>query len=175
MEKYFSFFSFSGLETSGYDGYRLTLNTFHHFQGEIGKENEEKRKVPVQIREMTDKMVVDDRITNDPDRLIGGPFRQVNRRTCPALRSRRRAGFFLATLAVFLVFLEVTEASLLAPLMPALPSSSIDAYQPLREKESKCLTSSCSVIRSSSKKVNKHRHIRSHYRPGIENKKHAHA
>lgn len=89
----------------------------------------------MQIRELTDKMVVDDRITNDPDRLIGGSFRQVNRRTCPALRSRRRGGFFLAALVVFVVFLDVTGASSLGQAIMALPSSSIDAYQPLREKE----------------------------------------
>ncbi|EFX63421.1 putative insulin receptor [Daphnia pulex] len=59
-------------------------------------------------------MVVDDRITNDPDRLIGGSFRQVDRRTCPALRSRRRGGFFLAALVVFVIFLDVTGASLSA-------------------------------------------------------------
>jgi hypothetical protein len=82
-------------------------------------------------------MVVDDRITNDPDRLIGGSFRQVDRRTCPALRSRRRGGFFLAILVVFVIFLDVTGATSLGLALPALPSSSIDAYQPLREKESK--------------------------------------
>lgn len=164
------FLLFSGLKTGGYDGYRLTLNP------SILKRNiKRRRKVPVQIRELTDKMVVDDRITNDPDRLIGGSFRQVNRRTCPALRSRRRGGFFLAALVVLVVFLDVTGASLLGPAMLALPSSSIDAYQPLREKESKSLTSSCSMVRSRNKKVNKHRHIRSHYRPGVENNKHAHA
>ncbi|EFX62637.1 putative insulin receptor, partial [Daphnia pulex] len=80
-------------------------------------------------------MVVDDRITNDPDRLIGGSFRQVDRRTCPALRSRRRGGFFLAALVVFVIFLDVTGATSLGLALPALPSSSIDAYQPLREKE----------------------------------------
>ena len=88
----------------------------------------------MQIREMTDKMVVDDRITSDPDRLVGGFFRQVNRRTCPPLKGRRLTSFFLGTLVVFLVFLETIQASL--PVTP-LPSSSIDAYQPLREKESK--------------------------------------
>ena len=124
---------------------------------------------------MTEKMVVDDRITNDPDRLIGGPIRQVNRRTCPASRSRRRGGFFISVVVVFLACLDVTEASLLSPQLPVLSSSSIDAYQPLREKESKSLTSSYSVLRSGNKKVNKHRHIRSHYRPGVENNKHAHA
>lgn len=125
---------------------------------------------------MTEKMVVDDRITNDPDRLIGGPIRQVNRRTCPASRSRRRGGFFISVVVVFLACLDVTvEASLLSPQLPALSSSSIDAYQPLREKESKSLTSFCSVVLSGNKKVHKHRHIRSHYRPGAENNKHAHA
>lgn len=140
----------------------------------IKRRRRRRRKVPVQIRELTDKMVVDDRITNDPDRLIGGSFRQVNRRTCPALRSRRRGGFFLAALVVFVVFLDVTGASSLGQAIMALPSSSIDAYQPLREKESKSLTSSCSTVRSRTEKVNKHRHIRSHYRSRVENNKHAH-
>lgn len=119
-------------------------------------------------------MVVDDRITNDPDRLIGGSFRQVDRRTCPALKSRRRGGFFLAILVVFVIFLDVTGATSLGQALPALPISSIDAYQPLREKESKSsLTSHLgSTVGSRNEKVNKRRrHIRSHYRPGVENNK----
>jgi hypothetical protein len=120
-------------------------------------------------------MVVDDRITNDPDRLIGGSFRQVDRRTCPALRSRRRGGFFLAILVVFVIFLDVTGATSLGLALPALPSSSIDAYQPLREKESKSSLTSHLVPRlvvARIEKVNKRRrHIRSHYRPGVENNK----
>ncbi|XP_046460767.1 insulin-like peptide receptor isoform X3 [Daphnia pulex] len=99
------------------------------------EEEEEEEKCQCKLRELTDKMVVDDRITNDPDRLIGGSFRQVDRRTCPALRSRRRGGFFLAILVVFVIFLDVTGATSLGQALPALPISSIDAYQPLREKE----------------------------------------
>ncbi|KAI9561263.1 putative insulin receptor [Daphnia sinensis] len=84
---------------------------------------------------MTDKMIVEERITHEPDRLIGGLFRQVDRKTCSALRTRRRGCSFLVTVVVFLITLDWLEASLLSPFQAALPSSSIDAYQPLREKE----------------------------------------
>uniref|UniRef100_A0A0P5G2J5 Tyrosine-protein kinase receptor n=1 Tax=Daphnia magna TaxID=35525 RepID=A0A0P5G2J5_9CRUS len=84
---------------------------------------------------MTDKMIFEERITHEPDRLIGVPFHQGDRRRCPALRTRRRGCSFLVTVVVFLITLDWLEASLLSSLHAALPSSSIDAYQPLREKE----------------------------------------
>ncbi|KAI9561261.1 putative insulin receptor [Daphnia sinensis] len=80
-------------------------------------------------------MTVEEGITNEPDRLIGGLFRQGDRKTCSALRTRRRGCSFLVTVVVFLITLDWLEASLLSPFQAALPSSSIDAYQPLREKE----------------------------------------
>ncbi len=45
-----------------------------------------------------------------------------------------------ANLIIFLVLFKVIKASSLGQAMLAFPSSSIDAYQPLREKESKSLT-----------------------------------